>query len=598
MERSNNITLKIIDILCFILYKIFMKKIITIIMMAFVMVNMFFVATNAAETDTVIKVEYESEVKEFNVFEDGWNYAMERAKEGKDVYVTLLTDWKAEDGQFTKDFINGPGFDYDTIYFADDVKMTLDLNGFTIDRGLTSAELNGEVIFINDDANVTIKNGTITGGYSSNGAGGIHMEDAIVHLENLVFTNNRVRNDDGAALQHNDGGELYMKNCRFENNDCENKGFDIYGTVYLDDVDKVYIEDCYFSSNDGIDYGAGIYLNDCAYTEIKNCTFENLYANDRGGAIWASGNYENHILDIVGCKFLNNSAGNWAGAIYAELLLFNIYDSEFKGNSAEWSGGAIYYTGTNAHQGRIDSYIYRSTFDGNYAGWDAGAIYCNGNMMTTGIYSYGCTFINNRAEGSGGAVYCETECKFALFSDENGDPAIVKNNVAGEDGGGIYSPSTQGISGYIHIGGEVYVSGNTSANGNDDLYISSSSGLSIHEITSPAGSIGVRSSDDESGSVGRFVEDVEINIDSFFINNEGFEVGYKIYTSSSTENHYLMLVEIPSHAGSIFGEGSFVSIISLLALIASITSFGIGFVLYKKVIPVLATEEESNEDNE
>ena len=206
------------------------------------MASLLCITAFAEEANSVIKVQYDSEVLEFSSFEDGWNHAMETAKTGKEVYVTLLTDWIATDGQFTDDFINGAGFDYDAIYFAPGVKITLDLGGFTIDRGLTSPELNGEVMCINKSANVTVKNGTIKGGYSNNGAGGIHIKNATVHLENLVLTNNRVRDDDGAALQHVDGGELYMKNCRFENNDCENRGLNICGTVFLYDVDKVYID--------------------------------------------------------------------------------------------------------------------------------------------------------------------------------------------------------------------------------------------------------------------------------------------------------------------------------------------------------------------
>ena len=152
-------------------------RVLVIVMIVCLLACALSVTAFAAEADSVIKVQYGSEVKEFGVFEDGWNYAMETAKKGKEVYVTLLKDWIAEEGRFTDDFINGAGFDWDTIYFAGNVTITLDLNGFTIDRGLTESELNGEVIFINDDANVTIKNGTIKGGYSMTGAGGIHIKD-------------------------------------------------------------------------------------------------------------------------------------------------------------------------------------------------------------------------------------------------------------------------------------------------------------------------------------------------------------------------------------------------------------------------------------
>ena len=545
------------------------------------MASLFCVTAFASENDSVITVQHDSEVIEFTVFEDGWNYAMETANSGKEVYVTLLADWTAKTGQFTDDFFNGAGFDYDTIYFANDVTVTLDLNGFTIDRGLTSPEANGEVMFINDDANVTIKNGTIKGGYSNNGAGGIHIEGANVNLIDLVFSNNRVSNDDGAALQHVDGGELYMKNCIFEGNNCKNEGFDIFGTVFLDGVDKVRIEDCYFSRNEGIDYGAGIYSYDCEDIEIKNSTFENLHANDRGGAIWVTGT-PGQKISIIGCKFIGNSAGNWAGAIYGELLELYIYDSEFIGNSADWDGGAIYYTGTNAHQGITESYFYGCTFDGNYAGWDGGAIYCNANIMTTGIHTYGCTFINNRAEGSGGAVCCDPECRFTLSSDENGNPGIVKDNIAGEDGGGLYSDSMNGIPGYFAVAGEVYVSGNVSANGSDDIYATGYRSLDIGDVTSPAGSIGIRYYGSNGGTVAEFDDGVSLSASPFFANNEGFEMTVEVEESYGREYRYLIMTKAVSAAGSIFAEDSFASMISLMALAISVASVCLSVALNKK----------------
>ena len=71
----------------------FMRKILAIITTVCFMVSVLCMTAFAAESTSVIKVQYDSEVKEFSAFEDGWNYAMETAKKGQEVYVTLLTDW-------------------------------------------------------------------------------------------------------------------------------------------------------------------------------------------------------------------------------------------------------------------------------------------------------------------------------------------------------------------------------------------------------------------------------------------------------------------------------------------------------------------------
>ncbi|MBR0443132.1 MAG: hypothetical protein IIX15_02205, partial [Clostridia bacterium] len=109
----------------------------------------------------------------YDNFEDGWNAAMKLAGDEDEmkengyerIVVDLHTDWEAnDDGEFTEEIWNGAGFDNDTIYVPADAKVTLNLNGHTIDRGLTEDENDGEIIFINDDADVIINNGTITGG--------------------------------------------------------------------------------------------------------------------------------------------------------------------------------------------------------------------------------------------------------------------------------------------------------------------------------------------------------------------------------------------------------------------------------------------------
>ena len=578
-----------------------MKKFLAIIMTICLLASTLCITVFAAESTSVIKVHYGSETKTFENFEDGWNFAMEEANDGKEVYATLLTDWIADDGRFSDDFINGDGFDNDTIYFADDVTVTLDLGGHTIDRGRLSKTTNGEVIFINDDANVTIKNGTIKGGYSINGAGGIHVEDANVKLIDLVITNNHVLSSNGTAIYH-DGGELYMKNCRIVDNDGSKFGLDIYGADYLDGLDKVLIEDCNFADNDDIDYGAGIHAEDCNDFVIKNTTFENLHADDRGGAIWIG----DSKLYIYNCKFNNNSCGNYGGAIYSDTAELYVYDTEFKGNYSDWDGGAVHLTaGDGMESGSVPSCFYRCTFDGNCAGWDGGAIYCDGSFMgmLTNATTYGCDFINNSAGEDGGAVCTNSDCRFGFFSDkETGKAGTMKNNSAGELGGGFY----QGDNAPFHFGGEIYASGNISSAGNDDIRIRYGTACKITDvITSPEGSIGIYYEDTDGGELARFAgENVTANPKTFFSNVEGLEIvigetTYYEYSSTvPTMLPCLDIVKITPPVASIFGEGSFSMIVSLVALIASGISIFLIVDMKKKLVPATANNTEENEDEE
>ena len=58
--------------------------------------------------------------------------------------------------------------------------------------------------------------------------------------------------------------------------------------------------------------------------------------------------------------------------------------------------------------------------------------------ILTNATTYGCDFINNSAGENGGAV-CTLDCRFGFFSDkETGKAGTIKNNSAGEFGGGLY----------------------------------------------------------------------------------------------------------------------------------------------------------------
>lgn len=160
--------------------------------------------------------EYAESNNVWGTFESTWNAAMEAADKNhsKMMHFKLYTDWNADsDGDFSDyTFSSGAGFNYWTIYIPDGARVTLDLNGHMINRRLTDDTSNGEVIYVDEGAYLVIEDsdpdvvhpgevgtdglwrpggsgshkisgGIITGGYSSNGAGGIHMmEDSHVVL--------------------------------------------------------------------------------------------------------------------------------------------------------------------------------------------------------------------------------------------------------------------------------------------------------------------------------------------------------------------------------------------------------------------------------
>ena len=252
-------------------------------------------------------------VQEYTNHAVGWEAAIDLARSSKEmkargfirVVVDLYADWTAVKGEFCN---SGDGFNWDAIYFPDDVRVTVNMNGHTIDRGIRDAyQYNGEVMYIDEDADVIINNGTITGGYSCNGAGGIHVnDDAKVTLNNVNVVRNKVQDDDGGGIALYDGATLIMNGGSISNNDIT-RG-DTLGAA-------------------GPMYGGGIYAEDSTVV-LKSVTIANNYCSDNstyGSAIGA----RKSSVSMERCIVSDNDLGmkNSKGKIWTSPFLICTEDS-------------------------------------------------------------------------------------------------------------------------------------------------------------------------------------------------------------------------------------------------------------------------------
>jgi hypothetical protein len=283
----------------------------------------------------------------YNKIEYGWTDAMTRAQSlrGDDrIFVDLYADWTAVEGEFTDNFNNDVGFDWDAIHIPQNVRVTFNLNGHKINRGLTTDEANGEVICIDKNADVIINGGTITGGWSNNGAGGIHIkENATVVLNNVNVDGNAVTGDEGAAIAVYDGATLVMKGGSISNNKINVGVFDNVsnGAIYVNDS-TVSLTEVTFSNNttDCVDTeGVAIYADESTVT-IDKCSFvgnavmsgDNKYACS---VIYAS----DCEITVTNSNFENNASKPTSEYDYA--YLFKLEDS-----SMTMEGGKL--TGNNS----------------------------------------------------------------------------------------------------------------------------------------------------------------------------------------------------------------------------------------------------------
>ena len=274
----------------------------------------------------------------YKKLEYGWTDAMTRAQslKGKErVVVDLYADWTAVEGQFTDNFNNDVGFDWDAIHIPQNVRVTFNLNGYKIDRALTTDELNGEVICIDKNADVIINGGTITGGWSNNGAGGIHIKDnATVVLNNVKVDGNSVRGDDGAAIAVYDGANLIMNGGSISNNfmRASTTFFDIevspYGALYANES-TVTLNNVTLSNNytfDSAAEGVAIYATESTVAINKCIVSGNAVAKEgRYNAKSVIAGYDSKFI-ITDTDFTNN-ASDGGDNCYGDSRLFYFEDS-------------------------------------------------------------------------------------------------------------------------------------------------------------------------------------------------------------------------------------------------------------------------------
>jgi hypothetical protein len=311
--------------------------------------------------------------------------------------------------------------------------MTLNLNGHTIDRNVPKPEADGEVIYIDSDADVIINDGTIRGGWSDTGAGGIHIKGgAKVTLNNVNITGNSAEDDHGSAIAIYGGAELIMNGGSISYNIVYSDDIEAYGTLYVDDGSTVVLNDVTISKNDGKE-GAALYIDDGKVT-LNNCTIENNETNDYMYSLICI--YDGELI-INGGEIKNN--GDF---YYKPDYMFLLYDDV----KISISGGCkitgnqtriMFYQGEGSD---VYCYINECEIADNFC-----PLYPFGHFVDTALYTYTkCKFNNNNRGGVGESVFIGTIYdEISLINCDLGD-STFKNKQYIDFGDGVGAGSIFG----------------------------------------------------------------------------------------------------------------------------------------------------------
>ena len=360
-----------------------------------------------------------------------YNSAWNAAQNG--VEIIMKSDWDLSD----------------RLILSNGHEAKINMNGHAIKRSLDSGIDDGEVIYVDENASLTLtgseedstfkikyynedqdldfkSGGIVMGGYSTSGAGGIVMEKgSTLTLNDVDIVNNRAADGDGGGIGI-DGDDCTI-NLNSNSRICYNQATDEGGGIYVDGESAYINVDASEISSNVAAYGGGIESNDDAtrITLDNNSTISNNQANVDGGGVYF---YEPYGL-IKSNDKTGKISSNFAG----------IYNYQPK-------GGGVYFE-SDAFQTNTAA-IENITFEDNTVNINqygmGGAIYANLNNVEI----TNCTFKNNKAY-NGGALYCNSTVYLS--------GSQIKENHANSNGGGVYVDS-----GYdLHVSGKMIINDNT-----------------------------------------------------------------------------------------------------------------------------------------
>ncbi len=382
--------------------------------------------------------------------------------------------------------------------------LTLNLGGFTL-----SGDANAAVVTISGDKpQVTVKNGTVTGGRNPQNGGGFAIDSAVVQLEDLTITGNEAV--DGNGNGEVGGGGIYashadvsMRIVTVSENSVTGSSSDgggilvRYGSLTMDGchVERNTAPDCgggmilrhsvlnaakSFFENNTAKFGAGIYFGDTPNEAEEGCSGEHNHLitdstisgntvldpeNGIGGGMYV-GTTSN--LTLRNSKLLNNDGATQGGAIVAysagTIELDGVSISENKAQS----GAGILALCTAVCNTDI-RLLNGTAIDANTATGYGGGIYANAIAKELNVTVTNSSVSGNTAAGGAG-IFTYKSGSAVINVDLQSGAVMHDNNAVVNMGGAIYAYNAANI----NIAANSAVYNNTAAGYGGGIYASAS----------------------------------------------------------------------------------------------------------------------------
>ena len=251
--------------------------------------------------------------------------------------------------------------------------VTLDLNGFTLNRNQSSANMFGSAIYVPAGASLTVRDssgnrtGAITGGYAEMG-GGIWNEGTLTITGGTITGNYAYNNNGGGA-----GGGIYNTGTlTMSGGTISGNTADLGGGLLNDGDGTASLSDAAITGNTTTVFNGGALMN-YGTAVLTRCSLSDNTSKGNGGGIWSDGS-----VTLADCVISGNSADYDGGGIYIrpDAAVTCSGSTSITGNSAKNSGGGIFNNGTLKAKGTL-------TVQNNKVGEDDNNLYLKDGKVIT-----------------------------------------------------------------------------------------------------------------------------------------------------------------------------------------------------------------------
>ena len=282
-----------------------------------------------------------------------------------------------------------------------------------------------------------------------------------LNVESTLFEGNEASNDGGAVATDLRNGQVTFRNSVFQNNKAGDRG----GAFRAEGAQSLFL-DSRLEGNSAAGLGGGALSLERGDVEVHDTTLTGNTTSGDGGAIWSDGalivgnsviarnaadgqgggiRSEDFLAQAIGPLTVTETAitentATTGGGISSEFHAADIERSEFSGNVASDSGGAVAFSGEFNR-----STIVNTTISGNYANRHAGGILRDAELASDGgnarrLVMTNNTIVLNRADadgdgiGLGGGMAVTNLPSGQTVSNTQMFNTIVAGNLVGQSG--------------------------------------------------------------------------------------------------------------------------------------------------------------------